>query len=176
MSRLVPLLLVILMHACDPPVQKQESPVEDPYREQFVRTNRYMQMRHQDQIAAFLERVGWEARQTSSGLWIVVEEEGSGPLILDNDRVEYTFSSTLLDGTPCYSARTENPKQLIVGKANIESGVNEGLKLLKNTSRAILLIPPHLAHGNFGDRNKIPGNSVLIYRIEIRSVQLKDSF
>ena len=171
MSRLVPLLLVFLMYACDPPVQKQESTVEDPYHEQFVRTNRYMQMRHQDQIAAFLERVGWEARKTSSGLWIVVEEEGSGPFILENDMVEYTFSSSLLDGTPCYSARTENPKQFIVGKGDVESGVDEGLKLLKNTSRAILLIPPHLAHGNFGDRNKIPGNSVLIYKIEIRNVR-----
>ena len=58
MSRLVPILLVILIHACDPPVQKQESPVEDLYHEQFVRTNRYMQMRHQDQIAAFLELRG----------------------------------------------------------------------------------------------------------------------
>ncbi len=170
MSRLVPLLLVILIHACDPPVQKQESPVKDPYHEQFIRTNRYMQMRHQDEIAAFLERVGWEARRTSSGLWIVVEEEGSGPLILENDMVEYTYSSSLLDGTPCYSARIENPKQIIVGKGNVESGVDEGLMLLKNAGSAILLIPPHLAHGNFGDRNLIPGNSVLIYKIEIRDV------
>ena len=171
MSRLVPILLVILIHACDPPVQKQESPVEDPYHEQFVRTNRYMQMRHQDQIAAFLERVGWDAKQTSSGLWIVVEEEGSGPLILEGDMVEYIFSSSLLDGTPCYSANIENPRVIIVGKGDVESGVNEGLKLLKNGSRAILLIPPHLAHGNFGDRNLIPGNSVLIYEIEIRDVR-----
>ena len=171
MSRLISVLLVIFIHACDPPVQKQESPAEDPYHEQFVRTNRYMQMRHQDQIKAFLERVGWDAEQTSSGLWIVVEEEGNGPLILESDMVEYIFSSSLLDGTPCYSANIENPRVIIVGKGDVESGVNEGLKLLKNGSRAILLIPPHLAHGNFGDRNLIPGNSILIYKIEIRDVR-----
>ena len=85
--------------------------------------------------------------------------------------VEYIFSSSLLDGTPCYSANIENPRVIIVGKGDVESGVNEGLKLLKNGSRAILLIPPHLAHGNFGDRNLIPGNSVLIYEIEIRDVR-----
>ena len=128
-------------------------------------------MRHQDQIAAFLERVGWEAEQTSSGLWIAIEKEGSGSLILENDMVEYTFSSSILDGTPCYSASSDNPTQIVVGKGDVESGVNEGLKLLKNGSRAIFLIPPHLAHGNFGDRNLIPGNSVLIYEIEIRDVQ-----
>ena len=93
------------------------------------------------------------------------------PLIVDGDIVSYTFSSTLLDGTPCYEASIENPKEIVVGKGGVESGVEEGLKLLKRGSRAILLIPPHLAHGNFGDRNRIPGNSVLIYRIEVQDVR-----
>lgn len=164
-------MLLILAISCDPPVQEQYVEREDPYKEQLVRTNRYMQMRHQDQIAAFVERVGWEAERSPSGLWIVREEEGHGPLITDNDIVSFTFSSSLLDGTPCYEAKPENPKQIVVGKGGVESGVNEGLKKLKSGSRAILLLPPHLAHGNFGDRNKIPGNSVLIYRIKVQNVR-----
>jgi FKBP-type peptidyl-prolyl cis-trans isomerase len=171
MNRIVPALLAILLLSCDPPVQEQQAPKEDPYREQFVKTNRYLQMRHQDQIAAFVERVGWDAQKTASGLWIVIEKEGKGSLIGEGDMVRYSFSSTLLDGTPCYEASKENPKELVVGKGGVESGVDEGLKLLKTGSKAILLIPPHLAHGNFGDRNRIPGNSVLIYRIEVQDVQ-----
>lgn len=171
MIRLVPALLLIFLVSCDPPVQEQYVPREDPYKEQFVRTNMYMQKRHQDQIAAFTERVAWEAERSPSGLWTVTEEEGQGPLIADNDVVSFVFSSSLLDGTPCYEAKPEKPKQIIVGKGGVESGVNEGLKNLKNGSRAIFLIPPHLAHGNFGDRNKVPGNSVLIYRIEVLNVR-----
>ena len=50
-----------------------------------------------------------------------------------------------------------------MGKGGIESGVEEGLAtLLRKGTEAILIIPPHLGHGNFGDRDKIPGNSVLI--------------
>jgi len=171
MIRIVPALLAILLLSCEPPVQQQQVSEEDPYKEQFVKTNRYMQVRHQDQIAAFVERVGWDAQKTASGLWIVIEKEGKGSLIDEGDKVKYSFSSTLLDGTPCYEATREYPKELVVGKGGVESGVDEGLKLLKNGSRAILLIPPHLAHGNFGDRNRIPGNSVLIYRIEVEDVQ-----
>lgn len=130
-----------------------------------------MQMRHQDQIAAFVDRVGWDARGTATGLWIVIEKGGDGPKIIDGDHVSYSFSSSLLDGTPCYEATNNNPKQIVVGKGGVESGVEEGLKQLTRGSRAILLIPPHLAHGNFGDRNKIPGNSVLIYKIDIQEVR-----
>jgi len=129
-----------------------------------------MQRRHQDHIAAFVERVGWDARVTPSGLWIVIEDPGSGSGINENDRITFTFSSTLLNGTPCYEATGDAPKQIVVGKGGIESGVEEGIRHLRMNSRAIFLIPPHLAHGNFGDRNRIPGNSVLIYRIEVKEV------
>jgi FKBP-type peptidyl-prolyl cis-trans isomerase FkpA len=171
MNRVLPILMIFLLLSCDPPVQEQQVPHEDPYKEQFVKTNRYLQMRHQDQIAAFVERVGWDAHKTASGLWIVIEEKGSGSNIVEGDIISYTFSSTLLDGTACYEATGQNPKQVQVGKGGIESGVEEGLKHLKRGSRAILLIPPHLAHGNFGDRDKIPGNSVLIYRMELMEHQ-----
>lgn len=164
-------MLAILLASCKPPVQNPQEVYEDPYREQFVKTNQYMQRRHQDQIEAFLERVAWDATKTSSGLWIVIEKQGAGDEIKDGDKVAFSFSSDLLDGSPAYESKPGNPKQIVLGKSELESGVLEGLKLMKKGARAILLIPPHLAHGNFGDRNRIPGNSVLIYHIEVLEVQ-----
>jgi len=171
MNRVAISLMALLICSCDPPVQEQILSQPDPYQEQFVKTNQYMNRRHQDHISAFVERVGWNAETTSSGLWIVKEEPGTDPGIAVGDGVSFTFSSTLLDGTPCYEANEQHPKQIVVGKGGIESGVEEGLTQLRKGSRAIFLIPPHLAHGNFGDRNKIPGNSVLIYRIEVKEVR-----
>jgi len=172
MKKVISLLLPALLFSCDPPVQKEKSSEDrDPLREQFVQTNRYMQQRNQDQIAAFVERLGWESFTSASGLWIVMEEAGSGERIKENDRVSYSYSSSLLDGTPCYESPEGIPFQLVVGKGGVERGVEEGLLHLKSGSRAIMLIPPHLAHGNFGDRKRIPGNSVLIYRLEIKEVK-----
>jgi FKBP-type peptidyl-prolyl cis-trans isomerase FkpA len=139
--------------------------------EQFVRANQYMLRRHQDHIAAFVERVGWDAHTTPSGLWIVMNEPGTGERIENGDRVTFTFESRLLEGTPCYSAGADDPKRIIVGQGGVESGVEEGLRLLKNGSEATLIIPPHLAHGNFGDRDRIPGNSVLIYHLKVMGVE-----
>jgi FKBP-type peptidyl-prolyl cis-trans isomerase len=164
-------VLAFLLFSCDQPVQVLEEKEEDMVSEQFVRANQYSQRRHQDHISAFVDRVGWEASRTPSGLWIVIKNEGDGRPILENSRVTYTYHSTLLDGTPCYESTSDNPMVVVLGKGGIESGVEEGLSSLRKGSEAIFLIPPHLAHGNFGDRDKIPGNSVLIYSLKILEVQ-----
>ena len=162
---------ILLTCGCNPPVQEQEESGNNQVTEQFIRANQYMQQRHQDHITAFLERVGWKAEVSPSGLWIVVDKPGEGRRIGENMRITYTFESTLLDGTPCYQATMEQPKQITIGKGGVESGVEQGLQLLSEGAEAIFLIPPHLAHGNFGDREKIPGNSVLIYRIQVLKVE-----
>ena len=163
--------LAMLLGACDPPVQKQMESHPDPVAEQFVKANQYMQRRHQDHIAAFLDRVGWEANLTPTGLWVVIENQGAGEAVRENCQVTFSFESTLLDGTPCYEATVPNPKIITIGKGGVESGVEQGMMWLREGAQAIFLIHPHLAHGNFGDRDKIPGNSVLIYHLKVMEVQ-----
>jgi FKBP-type peptidyl-prolyl cis-trans isomerase FkpA len=175
MNRLLQLaiyiLVILFLSGCKPPVQEQEEKEPDQISEEFIRVNQYMQQRHQDQISAFLERVGWKAEVTPSGLWIVVKKPGEGKRIRENDHVTYAFESTLLDGTPCYSAPVEHPKEIVIGQGGVESGVEQGLKRLRDGAEAVFFIPPHLAHGNFGDRDKIPGNSVLIYTVHVLKVE-----
>jgi FKBP-type peptidyl-prolyl cis-trans isomerase len=163
-------VIVLVGSACDPPVQEIKEADPDPVPEQFVKANQYMYQRHQDHISAFINRVKWEAEVTPSGLWIVIEKPGEGPRIRDNSRVTFAFESMLLDGTPCYGATVQKPKVITAGKGGVESGVEQGIKKLAGGAEAIFLIPPHLAHGNFGDREKIPGNAVLIYRIQVLKV------
>jgi len=168
---LLAILFILLTGGCDPPVQEQQESGPNQVSEQFIRANQYMQQRHQDHISAFLERVGWPAYVTPSGLWILEEKQGQGRRIGFNNSVTYAFNSTLLDGTPCYEANTTNPKQITIGKGGVESGVEQGLQTLAEGAEALFLIPPHLGHGNFGDREKIPGNSVLIYHVQVLKVE-----
>lgn len=165
------LLFVLSVSGCKPPVQEQEERGPDPLSEQFIRVNQYMLQRHQDQISAFIDRVGWKAEVTPSGLWIVIRKPGNGMRIGENDRVTFAFESTLLDGTPCYSASAEHPKVITIGQGAVEKGVEQGLRKLHEGAEAVFFIPPHLAHGNFGDRDKIPGNSVLIYTVQVLKVE-----
>ena len=43
--------------------------------------------------------------------------------------------------------------------------------MLREHSKARFIIPPHLAHGNFGDMDKIPGSAVLLVNVEILAVK-----
>lgn len=165
------LVFMVFLAGCKTPVQEEPEIRPDPVREQFVRANQYMHRRHQDHIAAFVERAGWEAEVTPSGLWVVVEKTGNGAMVDEGSRVSYSFESMLLDGSPCYQATEDNPAVAVIGKGGVESGVEEGLRRLREGAEATFIIPPHLAHGNFGDRDRIPGNSVLIYKVRVIDVQ-----
>ena len=169
--RLMVLTLLVGFTACNPPVQEIPSKQTDDVSEKFVKANQYMQRRHQDHIAAFVNRVGWNATVTSSGLWVVLNTQGSGERILSNSRVTFAFESMLLDGTPCYSATEDQPKAITIGKGGAESGVEQGLQMMSEGAEATFIIPPHLAHGNFGDRDRIPGNTVIIYHVKVIEVQ-----
>lgn len=162
---------VLLLWSCETPVQVKEEPENKHKSEQFIRVNQYIQQRHQDHISAFLERVGWEAELTPSGLWIVIEKPGTGKRIGEHMQVTYAYESSLLNGTFCYEATAEHPKQITIGRGGVESGVEQGMQRLSEGAEAIFLIPPHLGHGNFGDREKIPGNSTLIYRVRVLKVE-----
>ena len=167
----VGIILASFLMACKAPVQEVTESQADLVSEELVKANQYMQQRHQDHMAAFVERVGWKAEVTTTGLWIIHEVHGSGAPIVENSRVTFKYESTLLDGTPCYMASAEKPKVITVGKGGVESGVEQGMTCLREGSEAIFLIPPHLAHGNFGDRDQIPGNTVLIYRLKVMKVE-----
>ena len=169
-SSLICIILLGLLFSCSPPVQEVAVSATDSLDQEFLKVNRYSLDKHQDQIEAFVSRVGWAMEISPTGLWYHIDHQGNGKAVRKNSRVSFSFSSRLLDGTPCYEINEKNPKTIVVGKGGIEAGVEEGLMKMSEGDQAIFIIPPHLGHGNFGDRNKIPGNSVIIYKVRVLNV------
>jgi FKBP-type peptidyl-prolyl cis-trans isomerase len=54
-----------------------------------------------------------------------------------------------------------------IGHGGVETGLEEAILLMKVGDRAKLVIPSHLAHGFFGDDERIPPRATLIYDIKI---------
>jgi FKBP-type peptidyl-prolyl cis-trans isomerase len=52
----------------------------------------------------------------------------------------------------------------------VESGLEEGILLLQEGDKARFIMPPHLAHGLIGDRDKIPARATIIYDLELVSL------
>jgi FKBP-type peptidyl-prolyl cis-trans isomerase FkpA len=165
------LILLLPFKACQSPVQENVQKAEDKQSKAFLETNKYIRERHREHIVAFANRAGWEMTETPTGLWYMIIEQGDGPPVEREMQVIYTFETRLLNGKICYSADTTSPKKIVAGKGNIEAGLEEGLMMLREGSRARFIIPPYLAHGNFGDMNKIPGSSILLTEVHILEVK-----
>jgi FKBP-type peptidyl-prolyl cis-trans isomerase FkpA len=135
----------------------------------MVDLNRYMVRKDRERIQNYIERKNLTMTETQTGLWYQIMKEGEGETFRENDRIVMDYECSLLDGTRCYSSKETGPKEIIIGRTEIEAGLNEGLMLLKPGSEAIFIIPPFLAYGLIGDRKLIPPRAVLVYTVNIRT-------
>jgi FKBP-type peptidyl-prolyl cis-trans isomerase len=133
----------------------------------MVDLNKYLIQKDKERIKNYIERKNLKMNESSTGLWYQIMKEGKGTVFSDNDKVVMDYECSLLDGTKCYSSKDLGPKELILGRSEMEPGLNEGLRLLKPGAEAIFIIPPFLAYGLIGDRKMIPSRAVIVYYVNI---------
>ena len=98
-----------------------------------------------------------------SGLYFQIEEEGSGVNPNVYTRVGFEYSGKLMSNGLVFDSGTLS--SLII---NLIDGFKIGLPMIKPGGRIILYIPSYLGYG-VEDRPGIPGNSVLIFEVELVS-------
>lgn len=138
-----------------------------PGRKDMEEVNRYLLRKDREVILNYIERKNLKMQESPTGLWYMIQKPGAGEFLKDNDHVIMNFECYLLDGTPCYSSSEQGPKDIIIGRTDLEPGMNEGLRLLKRGSEAVFIIPPFLAYGLVGDGKKIPPRSTIVYNVRI---------
>jgi len=129
--------------------------------------NKFLVQKDRERIKNYVERKNLKMRESPTGLFYEIIKEGSGKTFTDNDKVVMDYECSLLDGTKCYSSSDLGSKKIIIGRTEIEAGLNEGLRLLKPGAQAIFIIPPFLAYGLIGDRKMIPSRAVIVYNVNI---------
>jgi FKBP-type peptidyl-prolyl cis-trans isomerase FkpA len=147
---------------------EKNSAISRPGSVEMADLNRYMVRKDRERIQNYIERKNLRMTETKTGLWYQVLKEGEGETFTEKDKIIMEYECSLLDGTRCYSSKDQGPKELVLGRSEIEAGLNEGLRLLKPGAEAIFIIPPFLAYGLIGDRKSIPPRSVLVYNVSVR--------
>lgn len=105
-----------------------------------------------------------------SGLQYKVIAEGTGRTPAATDTVSTHYRGTLLDGREFDSSYKRNePAEFPVNR--VIKGWTEALQLMKEGSKWILYIPPHLAYGERGAGGLIGPNETLIFEIELLKVK-----
>jgi FKBP-type peptidyl-prolyl cis-trans isomerase len=141
--------------------------------DETIEMNRRMVVNEQNEIARYVEENNLDLKASETGLWYHIDEAGSGSFIKAGRVVTLAYEVSLLDGTICYSSDSTGYKTFLVGQGGVESGLEEGILLLKKGSKATFIMPPHLAHGLIGDSEKIPARAILCYKVSVIDVKNK---
>ena len=105
--------------------------------------------------------------QSNTGLRYFIYKHGKGLPAEEGKIATLNYEIKLLTGEVCYTSKELGPKQFLIGKGGVETGLEEGILLLKEGDRAKFIIPSHLAFGLLGDSEKIPAKATLVYDVEL---------
>ena len=128
-----------------------------------------------DVIDKYIQRHKWEMQETETGLYYMIYSQTNDIEVKSGDVVEFSFKTSLLNGEVLYDSDATGNRKMKIDMNQEESGLNEGLKLMKKGEKAYFILPPHLAFGVAGDSYKIPPYSVLVYDIEIVDIKTPES-
>ena len=149
--------------------EKRKKSTEIPL-ETYIKINKQIVAEQQKEIEQYVADQGLDMNQTETGLWYLITAPGSGTNVEKGQIVTLNYSIHLLDGSLCYSSADKGPKIFKVGQGGVESGLEEGVLMLKKGSKAVFIMPPHLAHGMVGDDDNIPQRAIIRYEVEVLEV------
>ncbi len=118
------------------------------------------------QIQDYLAANNLQAEKTASGLYYIIENEGTGAQPTATSQVRVAYKGYFLNGSifdqSTFEGISFNLQQVI-------KGWTEGITYFKEGGSGLLLVPSHLA---YGPRNYmgIPGGSVLVFEIDLLEV------
>lgn len=171
-NTLVTLFVIVLFFvACTGEEGGRKQYNKKQVEESMVEVNRILVAKDRKKIEGYIERMGYEMSETETGLWYQILRQGDGPAIREGQTVTLEYEITLLDGSVVYSSANDGKKVFTVGRGGVESGLEEGILLLNQAAVARLIMPPHLAHGLPGDGERIPARTIIVYELEVLSVE-----
>lgn len=107
---------------------------------------------------------------TESGLYFISKKAGKGAQAVAGQKVAVHYTGKLLDGTKFDSSIDRGePIEFILGQGQVIPGWDEGISMMKEGEKAVLLIPSKLAYGERGNQ-VIPPCAPLVFDVELVKV------
>ena len=118
------------------------------------------------EIKAYIAKNNLTAQRSDTGLYYVINEPGTGAQPTATSNVTVAYKGYFTNGSIFDQS---NSAGISFGLNQVIKGWTEGIPYFKTGGSGILLVPAHLAYGNY-NYNGIPGGSVLIFDVKLISV------
>lgn len=113
-----------------------------------------------------------DAEPSATGLYRIILEEGSGKEVRPGDFVSIHYEGTLINGEKFDSTYDRDKVfSFDLGKAEVIAGLQEGVTGLNVGTKAVLIIPSHLAYKDHGYGRRIGPYATLIFTIKVMDIQ-----
>lgn len=151
--------------------------IKDVTTEEILRADEIKIQKQKDMeevvlIDQYIKDNNLTVQTSASGLKYVISNPGTGAQAEAGKTVKVHYTGKLLNGTKFDSSLDRNdPIEFQLGKGMVIKGWDEGIALLKEGGKALLIIPSNLAYGSRGAGGVIPPFAPLTFEVELVSVQ-----
>ncbi|HSD08771.1 FKBP-type peptidyl-prolyl cis-trans isomerase [Flavobacterium sp.] len=121
---------------------------------------------NESQIKSYITAHDLDATRSDSGLYYVINEEGTGKQPTASSNVTVAYKGYYTDQTIFDKSKDAG---VSFNLSQTIKGWIEGIPYFKEGGSGLLLVPAHLGYGS-KDYYNIPGGSVLIFEIKLISV------
>lgn len=113
------------------------------------------------------------AKRTASGLYYVIDQEGTGATAQPGQTVVAHYTGTLFDNGNKFDSSLDRgqPFEFPIGQHRVIAGWDEGFALLKVGTKGKLIIPYNLAYGDRSPGPGIPPKSDMVFEVEMLGVK-----
>jgi len=118
--------------------------------------------------------VNCEPELLPSGLKVeyISKPDDCSQLVKNGDMLEMHYTGTLEDGKKFDSSRDRaEPFKFQIGVGQVIKGWEEGVQGMCPGEQRRLIVPPELGYGEQGAGDIIPGNAVLLFDVELISIE-----
>ena len=122
--------------------------------------------KNDEDIVEYIAKEGLNATKTESGLYYIIENEGTGAHPTSESKVTVAYTGYFLNGTKFDESGAAGTS---FNLDEVIDGWKEGMTYFKEGGSGTLIIPAHLGYGSY-NYNIVPGGSVLIFEVELKSI------
>lgn len=162
---------ILLVPSCKSSPDRSSGNKNVTPKEDLIKNHQSMMRDESTEINSYVERHKLNVVTTQTGLRYYIYKKGTGTtLVANDDYVSLNYNVSLLDGSQVYSSDSTGALDFQVGKSEIASGLQEGIKFMKLGDKAIFIVPSHLAYGLSGDGDKIKLYEAIVIDAELIKV------